>query len=256
MKPGKIITLTTDFGQLDSYVGTMKGVILQIAPSAILVDISHQVPAGDIDEAAFLLRGAVPYFAPGSVHLAVVDPGVGTGRRPLVVQSKTQFFVGPDNGIFSDFLHDDARAYHLNRERFFLDRISNTFHGRDIFAPAAAHLCRGIEPQEMGDPVHDPVRIERAGPEIKKGRIIGKVIHIDRFGNLVTNIPEELLPKNPVIRIAGREIKGLSSAYSAGKKAKPIAIIGSSCLLEISVPNEHAARKLKVRKGQIVQVLT
>ncbi len=255
MKRSKVITLTTDFGQLDSYVGTMKGVILSIAPEAKLVDISHQVPPGDIDEAAFLLKGAVPYFPPGSVHLAVVDPGVGTSRRPIIVATKTQLLVGPDNGILSDFLHD-ACAYHLNREEFFLDRTSNTFHGRDIFAPVAAHLCRGIRPEEIGDPVQDPVRIERASPEIKKNRIIGKVIHIDRFGNLVTNIPEELLPKNPVIRIAGREIRGLVSAYSAGKKAGPIAIIGSFCLLEISVPKDNAAGKLKARKGQTVQVLT
>ena len=256
MKRSGIITLTTDFGETDSYVGAMKGVILSIAPGAKLVDITHNVSPGNIEEASFILKAAVPYFPPGTVHLAVVDPGVGSSRRPILVKSSGQLFVGPDNGLFTDFIHGKAQVIHLTKKKFFLKRISNTFHGRDIFAPAAARLSLGKNPEEMGDPVRNPVLLKREMPKKTRDGIKGRVIHIDRFGNLITNIPESMLPKNPLIRIAGREIKGLSKSYTGGRKGGPIAIIGSSWLLDISIRDKSAARELKARVGTGVEVHT
>lgn len=184
----KIITLTTDFGTRDGFVGIMKGVILSIAPETRIVDIGHWVRPQDVLEGQFLLIRAVPYFSKGVIHVAVIDPDVGTSRRPIVVASEGMFFVGPDNGLFTPWL-EGADVYHLTNTRYFLDKPSATFHGRDIFAPVAAYLAKGVSPAEMGERIDDPVRLEIPKPKIKKGTIRGEVIHIDYFGNLITNIP-------------------------------------------------------------------
>lgn len=184
----KIITLTTDFGTRDGFVGIMKGVILSIAPETRIVDIGHWVRPQDVLEGQFLLVRAVPYFPKGAIHVAVIDPDVGTSRRPIAVEKDGMFFIGPDNGVFTPWL-DGAKVYHLTNTRYFLDKPSATFHGRDIFAPVSAHLAKGVPLAEMGELIEDPVRLEIPKPKIKKGTIRGEVIHIDYFGNLITNIP-------------------------------------------------------------------
>src|SRR6267143_317131 len=183
-----IVTLTTDFGARDSYVAAMKGVILGIAREARLVDVSHEVAAHDITEAALALEAAAPFFPSGTVHLAVVDPGVGTARRGLAVAADGHIFVGPDNGLFTPFLDGDGwRAFELAEADYRLPEVSRTFHGRDVFAPAAAHVATGVDPSRLGPRLVDPVRL--AWPEVRAvaGAVAGAVVHADRFGNLITS---------------------------------------------------------------------
>lgn len=249
-----IITFLSDFGLDDAYVGIVKGVILSVFPRAIIIDITHNIKPQSISEASYLLFTSAPYFPPGTVHLAVVDPGVGTSRRPILVQTREQFLVGPDNGLFTDFINDDAKIFHLNRPEFFLNHISQTFHARDIFAPVSAHLASGVSPEKMGEPISNPCLLNRPKPEIKPDRIIGQVIHIDRFGDLITNIPQKLVPENAIIRIMGKEISGLSKNY-CGPSGTLLALIGSSGLLEISIASDSASLRLKAGVGQPVEVI-
>lgn len=249
-----IITFLSDFGLDDAYVGIVKGVILSVFPRALIIDITHNIKPQNISEASYLLFTSAPYFPPGTVHLAVVDPGVGTSRRPILVQTKKHFLVGPDNGLFTDFINDDAKIFHLNRAEFFLNQISQTFHARDIFAPVSAHLASGVSPEKMGELINDPCLLSRPKPEIKSDRIIGQVIHIDRFGDLITNIPKNLVPENAIIRIMGKEISCLSKNY-CGPAGTLLALIGSSGLLEISIASDSAALRLKAGVGQPVEVI-
>jgi S-adenosylmethionine hydrolase len=194
-----IITLTTDFGTRDAYVAEMKGVMLEIAAAAgrpvHLVDVTHEVERHDVTEAALALDAAAPHFPPGTVHLAVVDPGVGTERRELVVQTERAVFVGPDNGVFTPFLDGSAawRAWELRAPEYRLPSVSRTFHGRDIFAPAAAYLATGVAPDRFGPPVMDPLRLSWPTVRAVAGAVAGAVLHVDRFGNLVTSIRAETL---------------------------------------------------------------
>ena len=198
-----IITLTTDFGDGDYYVGAMKGVILGIAPEAQLVDISHQIPPQDVLAAAFVLRHAAREFPPCTVHLAVVDPGVGTRRRPLALQSSGHLWVGPDNGLFSFVLNQaDSRVHEIARPDLGRPNPSSTFHGRDLFAPLAAYLCRGLDLADVGPPVADPVRLDESAPGKSADRIAGHIVHIDGFGNLVSNIAAtDIAPWGSALRI-------------------------------------------------------
>ena len=255
MSRSGIITLTTDFGLKDAYVGTMKGVILSIFPQARLIDITHEIEPQNILQARFLLRNFVRYFPKGTVHLVVVDPGVGSERRAILVKSQGQFLVGPDNGVFSDFFQADARIFHLTQKEFFLKEISQTFHGRDIFAPVCAHLASGREPQEMGEEITDPLALPFPEPKKQGNLILGEVIYIDRFGNLITNLTKEQIPQNAVIRILGKEISGLSQSYAQHSPGSLLAIIGSSGLLEISLANDNASLRLKAGIGQPVEVI-
>jgi len=250
-----IITLTTDFGHKSGFVGIMKGVILGIATETTVVDISHEIAPQDILEAQFLLKRAAPYFPINTIHVAVIDPGVGTNRRPILVRTKRCVLVGPDNGIFTPWL-DEGEVRHLNRKKFFNPKISGTFHGRDIFAPVAAYLARGIKPEDMGPVITDPVRKSLPAPQIKSDKIIGEVIHIDDFGNLVTNIAAEILAdlREPVIRIGRKKIKGLVNAYGNAKTGEPCALIGSHGNLEIAVPMGNASKILGAKRGQRVSV--
>ncbi len=248
-----IITLTSDFGLADAYIGIIKGVILSLFPKARLVDISHNLDPQDIQQAGYLLKTSVPYFPEGTVHLAVVDPGVGTSRRPILVQAREQFLIAPDNGLLTDFISPEAKIFHLNRPGFFLNHISQTFHGRDIFAPCAAHLAKGKRPEQLGEAIPDAVRLPRPQPEIQPGRILGQVIHIDRFGNLITNISKEQLPEKPLIRIMGKAISGISNSYDA-PAGTLLAIIGSAGHLEISLARDSAAHRLKAGVGQAVEL--
>jgi S-adenosylmethionine hydrolase len=247
-----IITLTTDFGLTDAYVGIMKGVILGIARDVRLVDLSHEVPPQDVLEAVYLLESAAPYFPEGAIHLAVVDPGVGSGRRALIVSTRRASFVGPDNGIFTRALAEPgAQAWELDRPEFWLGEHSRTFHGRDIFAPVAAHLANGVTPGEMGRPIDDPVRLSLSGPgRASDGAICGRVAHVDRFGNLITDIPAAwVVGGGWRCRIAGEGIAGILGTYADAAPGALLMLVGSGGALEIAERDGNAARRLGVRAG-------
>ncbi|HEY2992414.1 MAG TPA: SAM-dependent chlorinase/fluorinase [Methylomirabilota bacterium] len=256
-----IVTLTTDFGLRDAYVAEMKGVMLGIAEAARrplqLVDVTHEVERHDITEGALALEAAAPFFPAGTVHLAVVDPGVGTERRGLVLAAAGHVFVGPDNGLFTPFLDDgDWRAFELAEADFRLPVVSRTFHGRDLFAPAAAHLASGLDPARLGPPVSDPVRL--SWPEVRAvaGAVAGAVVHTDRFGNLITSIhARTLAPVNAdlVVRVGGREVP-LVGTYGDLSVGRPGALIGSGGRLEIAVREGSAATLLRARRGTAVVV--
>jgi hypothetical protein len=254
-----IITLTTDFGLADGYVGIMKGVILRIAPEARLVDLSHEVPAQDIRRASAVLARAIPYFPDGTVHLAVVDPGVGGSRRALIVAALGSFFVGPDNGLFSEPLADtNARIYAADRPEFWLPAPSHTFHGRDIFAPLAAHLALGRQPEELGTPAGAPVRLPPAPAprRLPDGSLGGQVVHVDRFGNLITDVPGAWLAgRGWSCRIAGQSIDRLSISYSEAERGALLALVSSAGTLEIAVREGSAAASLGVGTGEPVLLL-
>jgi S-adenosylmethionine hydrolase len=257
-----IITLTTDFGTRDAYVAEMKGVILDIALAAgrpvQLVDVTHDVAAHDVTEAALTLDAAAPHFPPGSVHLAVVDPGVGTDRRGLVVRTERAVLVGPDNGLFTPFLDDSTawQAYELRAEEYRLASVSRTFHGRDVFAPAAAHLAIGVTPERFGPRVLDPRRLSWPTVRAVAGATAGAVLHVDRFGNLVTSIRAgtlEDLGGSARIRLGGRSLP-LVGTYGELAPGQAGAMVGSSGRLEIAVREGSAAERFKARRGTPVVV--
>lgn len=245
----KIITVTTDFGTKDVYVGVMKGVILSINPDVTIVDITHEIEAGNIKEASFLLKDAYSYFPEGTIHIAVVDPGVGGKRRAIAIKSKGYFFVGPDNGLFWPIIENDKDAVvvHLKNKKYFLPEISSTFHGRDIFAPVAAYISKGVDIRDMGDVIDDPVRIEIKKPEFLEGKIIGHAIREDNFGNIITNISKEDIIKHfnsledIEVIVGDKRIPKISRTYSDVGKGELLVLIGSSGLLEISANMKKAS---------------
>lgn len=263
----KIITLLTDFGLSDPYVAMMKGVILTLNPRAAIVDISHEVPPGDVMQAAFMLFHTYRYFPAGAIHVSVVDPGVGTGRRAVLLVTPDAFFLAPDNGLLSYIigpgrgrkaglrkLDSSFQAFSLDNRAFWRDDVSRTFHGRDIFAPVAAHLSLGVKPGELGERVDSLLALPVSYPRrASSGEMIGEVAYVDRFGNLITNIPSEMVPHGATVRIAGRDIKGLSSSYEAGEDL--LAIAGSFGLLEIACKGGSASNALKIEVGSKVTVL-
>jgi S-adenosylmethionine hydrolase len=258
--PLTIITLTTDFGLADSYVAAMKGVILRIAPRAVLVDITHLVPPQDVRRAGMVLRNAAPYFPAGTIHVAVVDPGVGSARRPIAVRTPLAIFVGPDNGLFTHVLADDTparpHAIHLDNPQVWLPAVSHTFHGRDIFAPAAAHLAAGMPFEQVGTPIDDPVLLPAAGAQrLPEGMIRGHVEAIDHFGNLISDVPARWLAGGDwTVHIGGQDLPGLSATYADVPPGAVLALIGSSGRLEVSVRDGHAARYLGVQPGEPIEV--
>jgi S-adenosyl-L-methionine hydrolase (adenosine-forming) len=254
-----IITLTTDFGDHDPYVGIMKGVILRVAPSARIVDLTHQIPPQNIEAAAFALESARAYFPPDTVHLAVVDPGVGSDRRPILVIRERERYVGPDNGLFSFALaQTGTQAWVLDRPAFWLQHVSHTFHGRDIFAPVAAHLARGVAASDLGTPISDPVRrpplrAERLG----NGEIRGHVIHVDRFGNLMTDIPGEWLAgREWTCEISGTQVRGPSLTYAAASRGELLLLVSSNGTAEIAAREASAAQRLGAASGTRVRLWT
>ncbi len=248
MRSSGAITLTTDFGLEDPYAAVMKGVVLSINPAARIIDISHSVKAGSIMQAAVLISEAYPFFPKGTVHVAVIDPGVGGKRRPILVKTENHVFVGPDNGIFWPIIkeHKQTAIIHLTESRYFLPDISHTFHGRDIFAPVAAHISRGIDPLEMGQAIGDPVQLEFP-VAVQRGDVLyGRVMRIDHFGNLITNLKkrdlEEFLgPERSVIILGKLAIEGLRNTYSEVRAGETLALIGSSGCLEIAVNTGRAS---------------
>jgi S-adenosylmethionine hydrolase len=259
MKPSGVITLTTDFGLSDPYVAMMKGVILSINPAARLVDIGHHISAGSIGEAAYLIREAAPFFPKGTVHVAVVDPGVGTERRPIAIQTASYLFVGPDNGVFWPAVRQEAQAkvFHLTESAYFLSRITRTFHGREIFAPVAAHLSLGVDPARMGAVITDPVPSDLPEPFEKDDCLYGQIVRIDHFGNLITNIhahalAEFLKSSDPFIRVGHFNLKRLMETYAHAGKGEPLALINSAGFLEIAVNRGRACEAVGVRDRDIV----
>lgn len=257
----RIITLTTDFGVRDPFVGVMRAVILGINRHIHFVDLAHGVAPHDVLEAAIALEAAVPFFPQGTVHLAVVDPGVGSSRRALAVSACGQLFVGPDNGIFT-FLFAAAgwRAVALENSAYRLPEVSRTFHGRDIFAPAAAYLSLGVPLRRFGPEVRDPVELRWPVVYREGDALVGEVIHADRFGNLVTSVrAADLAPLGPAaalaVEVAGVRIQGLSTAYADRPRGELGAIIGSSNRLELFVSGGSAGDRLGVGRGVPVSVL-
>lgn len=253
-----VITLITDFGTSDAYVGVMKGVILTLVPHVTLVDISHEVPPQDVRTAAFLIYQAEPFFPADTVHVVVVDPGVGSARRAIAVRTHTGTFVAPDNGVLTYVLrHTFGYAvYHLTRTEYWLPTPSATFHGRDIFAPVAARLANGMPLSRLGEPIDDPVCLPIPQPEFRTPDVvIAHVLHIDRFGNLILDIQAEQLPAVPVFEIAGYRISGLRRTYADGAPGELIAYVGSTRQhIEIALPGGHAARHIGAQVGMPVYI--
>lgn len=256
-----IITLSTDFGLQDPYVGIMKGVILGINPRVHLVDLTHALSHHDLLGAAFVLQSAYSYFPKGTIHLAVVDPGVGGERRLIGIQTGDYIWVGPDNGLFTLVLKDfpEAKPIHLTNAPFFLKTVSSTFNGRDILAPVTAHLSLGVPLGEMGPIISDPVLLSFPEPETQNNTLIGQVLWADHFGNLITNINQKkLLPFLPGfslgIVIGSETITGLSQTYSQGRPGRLMALIGSSGYLEIAANLGSAAEKVGFQPGMKLKV--
>jgi S-adenosylmethionine hydrolase len=256
--------LLTDFGTSDYFVAAVKGVILAANPQARIVDITHDLPAHDIEAAAFTLLAACSSFPTGTVHVAVVDPGVGSTRRPLLIRANDQFFVGPDNGIFSYVCERFAASeiVHLTNSKYFRQPVSATFNGRDLFAPIAAALSTGVKPGELGDTTADYVKLRPLKAEISgSGGIAGRIIHIDRFGNCVTNItPAELPPQmiagGATLRLKRKVVKSFRNYFAedTGSKDRVFAVWGSAGFVEIAADREAAAQILKARRGDEVIV--
>ena len=260
-----LITLTTDFGTEDGNVGVMKGVIYGINPYASIVDLSHDIAPQDIAAAAYVLRRAYGYFPQGTIHVVVVDPGVGSERRAIAVQAANALFVAPDNGVLTHILQEfrqrgeKTRIINLTEPAYWLPQISNVFHGRDIFAPVAAHLSLGVEITALGKEIDDVVMLSPLQLEIRQGKISGQVAHIDHFGNLLTNIPQSdlmSLGEWVTIRVAEREIRGLSNTFAHGQTGELIAYIDSSSHLAIAVVNGNAQQLLKIHVGESVEAAT
>lgn len=259
-----IITLTTDFGDTDYFVGAMKGVILEINPEAKIVDICHHIKPQDILDGAYLISQTYRHFPASTVHCVVVDPGVGTSRRPLVVSTTDYYFVAPDNGVLS-FIYEEAPSIttvHATATHYFRKEISQTFHGRDIFAPLAAWLTKGIHLQNFGAPISDFVRLKPPRARVEgSNRVRGAVIKIDVFGNCVTNISPQMLPgffspdRPPFkLRIGSTIVEQIWDAYSEAVPHNLFVIVGSSDYLEIAVNRGSAAESLKASRGVEVEV--
>ena len=253
-----IITLTTDFGLGSGYVGMMKGVILGIAPDVQIVDLSHDIPAQNVLAAAMLLARCAPFFPTGAIHLAVVDPGVGGARRPLLVATDSLICVGPDNGLFTAALKlPSARAWELDRARFWLSPLSFTFHGRDLFAPVAARLACGMKPDELGSPIDDPTILQMPQAErTRESSIVGHVVEVDRFGNLRTDIPASWLSEGArwLGRVAGVPIPGPNRSYDSVAAGELVMLEGSDHYLEIALRDGNAAAQLGVGIGEELEL--
>ncbi len=257
----RIITLTTDFGTRDPYVGVMKGVILGITPNVTIVDITHHVPPQDVWTGAYVLNSAVPYFPEKSIHVAVVDPGVGTERRALAVRTERAYYVAPDNGVLSPVYENERvlEIVHLTNPTYWLARVSHTFHGRDVFAPVAAYIARGVPLSALGSPVNvdEVVHLEWPAARVEDdGTVTGIVVHVDHFGNVVTNIPASLLDGDPhtwEFEVRGHRVRGLKSAYAEVSVGEPLALIGSNNTLEFSIREGNAAAAWGVRVGDRVK---
>ncbi len=259
-----IITLTTDYGTADHLVGTLKGVILKINPDARIVDINHSVVPYDVLDAALSIGASYHYFPPRTIHVVVVDPGVGTERRPILVSGEQHFFIAPDNGVLSIVYEREPTAIvrHMTADHYFLSPVGNTFHGRDVFAPAAAWLSKVWQTPSFGEEITDYVRFSLPKPKPAGGALKGVVLRVDHFGNLMTNFAVEDLPPGILaggkftLRVGNKEVRQLVQTYAQGNSGEPFAILGSSGFLEISVNKGNAARALEAQRGAEVTMET
>ncbi len=275
----KVLTFTTDFGSSDSYVAAMKGVALGIAPDLTLVDVTHEVPRHDIRHGAFILGGVYRYFPAETVHVAVVDPGVGTSRKAVALVTPSGSFCAPENGLLSYVLNDrlttgqvrfesaefgsvvtvpvpdGCEAYEISNPAYMLEPVSDTFHGRDIFTPAAAHLASGLELGCLGEPLRGLTMLNLFSLELSNDAVVGRVVHVDRFGNVVTNIPADRLPQSDVVvEVTDTKIHGLSATFADADGL--LALIGSHGYLEIAENLGSAARSLGVGVGDAIVART
>jgi S-adenosylmethionine hydrolase len=256
-----LITLLSDFGARDGYAACLKGVILGLNPRARLVDLSHEVPPQDIQAGAFILAAAAPYFPAGTIHLAVVDPGVGTGRRALAARTRGQCFVGPDNGLFHLMFagRTDLEIVSLENPAYFLPQVSATFHGRDLFAPVAAHLSLGVALARLGPAVTDPVRLPWPEPAVTSAVLRGEIIYADRFGNLVTNVPAGAFQawcqgRAFQLQVGPLTLTRLRRTYGEAAAGEMLALIGSHGYLEIACAGGSAASRLKAGPGLPLEI--
>ena len=252
----KTITLLTDFGTKDPYAGIMKGVILSICPDVRIVDITHEVDPQDVREGAFLIEEYYRYFEKGTIHVAVVDPTVGSDRRPIISFGDGYFFVGPDNGLFTLIYNDSPTIFAIENKRYMAEKLSSTFHGRDIFAPAAAHLASGVDLSAFGSPVGNPVYLSGIHPVIETRSIRGEVVRFDRFGNAVSNITEPLLErvannKSFSVGLHGMSFRTIQKTYCEGQVT---CLINSAGYLEFGSLNGNLREKLGLHKGDAVVV--
>ena len=260
-----IITLTTDFGTADHYVGAMKGAILNVNPDAIIYDISHDVTAFDILDGAFTISQAYRFYPPRTLHIVVVDPGVGTARRPILAVGDQHYFMAPDNGVLSLVFEQQERltVRQVDAEHYFLSPVSNTFHARDIFAPVAGWFSKSFDPQNFGPQITDFVRLAPPKPKVLNEKLIkGVVLKIDKFGNIITNLSPNDLPQlfsdppQPFKIIVGKqEITKISQTYTEGEPNEVFAILGSTGFLELATSRGFAARVLGVQRGAEVGVM-
>ena len=260
--PAKIVTLTTDFGLRDPYVAEMKAVILSICPGAVIIDITHEVEKFNIRAGAFMLASAAPYFPKGTVHVAVVDPSVGTNRRAMLVQMREGFFVGPDNGLLMLAAEKQSIAsiLEVTNPKFMLPTISSTFHGRDIFAPAAAHLANGVPPCEFGPEIRDVIKPEFAKVTRSKGTLIGEVLHVDGFGNVITTISRKEMARLHAgewlnVELPSCKLKlRFGDVYAEAKPMEALALIGSHGYVELAMNCGNAAEKFQTKVGDKVKL--
>jgi len=260
--PTKIITLTTDFGLKDPYAAEMKAAILSICPNSTIVDITHEIAQFNIRMGAYVLASASPYFPEGTIHVAVVDPDVGARRRPILIQTRKSFFVGPDNGmlILTAEQQGIVCIHEITNPKLMLPRVSSTFHGRDVFAPAAAHLSNGAPPAEFGPEIRDAVKPDFAKVTLRKGVLVGEVLHVDNFGNIITNIDEKEAARIRAVDVVNVELPNqklklkLCKAYGEAKPQEPLVLIGSHNYLEIAINQGNAAEKFKARPGDKIKL--
>ncbi len=253
-----LITLTSDFGLVDGYVGVLKAVILSIAPQAAIVDISHNIPAWDIRSANWVLRNSCHYFPAGTIHVAVVDPGVGSARRPILLKGRQGIFIGPDNGIFSFVAEEDEtmEAFELTESKFWLPEVSSSFHGRDIFAPVAAHLSCGVTPAETGKRIESASLVKLSTRNLTRScrQVAGAVVYVDYFGNLITNLPAAAIEGGIECKVGDVVVAGPGVSYSSVAPGTLSAFVGSHGFLEVAVCQGRADKVLKAGVGTKVSV--
>ena len=258
----KIITLTTDFGLTDPYVAEMKAVIIGICPEAVIVDVTHGIEKFNVRMGAYMLACAARYFPRGTIHVAVVDPGVGTKRRALLVQTQNFLYIGPDNGVLtlSAEKQDIVSVHDITNPRLRMQNVSDTFHGRDVFAPAAAYLANGVSPAAFGPELRSLMGPDFAEVAFKKGVLIGEVLHVDGFGNIVTNVNEKNLKrvhaKNLVcVDMQGQSVRlSLAKTYAEAKPDEAVVLVGSQGYVEIAMNQDSAAAKFKVKPGDAISL--
>ncbi|MDD5544644.1 MAG: SAM-dependent chlorinase/fluorinase [Acidobacteriia bacterium] len=259
-----IITLTTDFGDTDYFVGVMKGVILSIQPEALIVDLTHNIRPQDLFDGAFLIHQTCRYFPAQTIHCVVVDPGVGTARRPIVASAENQFFVAPDNGVLSLVLEEAAeiQVVHATATHYFRDDKTPTFQGRSIFAPLAAWISRGVKMESMGPPITDFIRLKSPqARQTESNKVRGAILKIDHFGNCITNIDPKLLPgffNTPrpafMFRVGNATIARIQSTFEEASSPEPFIFLGSTGCFEIGINHGSAAELLKLSRGMEIEV--